>query len=84
MRKSVPPVLLTVLAFFVGHACQPLGAQSAKTVCPRPEAGSYYRSDHFSLSRVGIPAFSVDSGTLYEGHDHAWGIAQEKDYNEHH
>ncbi len=51
---------------------------------PRPEAGSYYRSDHFSLSRVGIPAFSVDAGTLYEGHDHAWGVAQEKDYNEHH
>ena len=51
---------------------------------PRPEAGSYYRSDHFSLSRVGIPAFSVDAGTLYEGHDHAWGIAQEKEFNEHH
>jgi Zn-dependent M28 family amino/carboxypeptidase len=50
---------------------------------PRPEAGSYYRSDHFSLSRVGIPAFSVDTGTLYEGHDRAWGVAQEKDYNEH-
>ena len=51
---------------------------------PRPEAGSYYRSDHFSLSRVGIPAFSIDAGTLYEGHDHAWGVAQEKDFNEHH
>jgi Zn-dependent M28 family amino/carboxypeptidase len=51
---------------------------------PRPEAGSYYRSDHFSLSRVGIPAFSVDAGTLYEGHDHAWGAAQEKDYNDNH
>ncbi len=50
---------------------------------PRPEAGSYYRSDHFSLSRVGIPAFSVDTGTLYEGHDRAWGEAEEKDYNEH-
>ena len=50
---------------------------------PRPEAGSYYRSDHFSLSRVGIPAFSIDLGTLYEGHDRAWGVAQEKDYNEH-
>lgn len=49
---------------------------------PRPEAGSYYRSDHFSLSRVGIPAFSVDTGSLYEGHDRAWGEAQEKDYNE--
>jgi Zn-dependent M28 family amino/carboxypeptidase len=51
---------------------------------PRPSAGSYYRSDHFSLSRIGIPAFSVDAGTLYEGHDRAWGVAQEKDYNDHH
>ena len=50
---------------------------------PRPSAGSYYRSDHFSLSRVGIPAFSVDAGTLYEGHDHAWGQAKEKAFNEH-
>lgn len=51
---------------------------------PRPEAGSYYRSDHFSLSRVGIPAFSVDAGTLYEGHDRAWGVAQEKNFNDNH
>ncbi len=50
---------------------------------PRPEAGGYYRSDHFSLSRVGIPAFSVDPGSLYEGHDRSWGEAKEKDYNEH-
>ena len=50
---------------------------------PRPEAGSYYRSDHFSLSRVGIPAFSVDTGSLYEGHDRAWGEGQEKEYNDH-
>ncbi len=40
---------------------------------PRPEAGSYYRSDHFSLSRVGIPSFSIETGDLYEGHDAAWG-----------
>ncbi|WP_263380869.1 M28 family peptidase [Granulicella paludicola] len=49
---------------------------------PRPSAGSYYRSDHFSLSRVGIPSFSVDSGSLYEGHDRAWGVAQEKAFND--
>ena len=49
---------------------------------PRPEAGSYYRSDHFSLSRVGIPAFSIDAGTLYEGHDAAWGAAREKAFND--
>jgi Zn-dependent M28 family amino/carboxypeptidase len=50
---------------------------------PRPEAGSYYRSDHFSLSRVGIPAFSVDTGDLYEGHDAAWGHKQLANFNDH-
>ena len=33
---------------------------------PMPGAGHYYRSDHFSLARVGIPAFSVDQGELFE------------------
>jgi Zn-dependent M28 family amino/carboxypeptidase len=50
---------------------------------PRPEAGSYYRSDHFSLSRVGIPAFSIDTGMLYEGHDEAWGKAKFEAFEEH-
>jgi Zn-dependent M28 family amino/carboxypeptidase len=50
---------------------------------PRPEAGSYYRSDHFSLSRVGIPAFSIDTGELYEGHDAAWGHKKLEDFVEH-
>lgn len=51
---------------------------------PNPGAGSYYRSDHFSLSRAGIPAFSIDQGDLFEGHDEAWGRAQDEDYVEHH
>jgi Zn-dependent M28 family amino/carboxypeptidase len=46
----------------------------------RPEAGHYYRSDHFSLGRVGIPAFSINEGMKYQGHDSAWGEAQAKDY----
>src|ERR1700743_1280186 len=50
---------------------------------PLAEAGSYYRSDHFSLSRVGIPAFSIDAGTLYEGHDHAWGKAKFQEFEDH-
>lgn len=45
-----------------------------------PEAGHYYRSDHFSMARVGVPAFSVDEGALFKGHDLAWGEQQEKDY----
>jgi Zn-dependent M28 family amino/carboxypeptidase len=51
---------------------------------PTPMAGHYYRSDHFSLARVGIPAFSVDPGELFEGHDLAWGHAQSEDYVAHH
>ncbi|QIK79874.1 M28 family peptidase [Sphingomonas piscis] len=27
-----------------------------------PEAGSFYRSDHFSMAKVGVPAISFDSG----------------------
>jgi Zn-dependent M28 family amino/carboxypeptidase len=50
---------------------------------PRPAAGSYYRSDHFSLSRVGIPAFSIETGTKYEGHDAAWGKAKFQDFEDH-
>jgi len=45
-----------------------------------PEAGHYYRSDHFSLSRVGIPSFSISEGLKMKGHDLAWGEAQSKDY----
>src|SRR5208337_3437964 len=45
-----------------------------------PEAGHYYRSDHFSLSRVGIPSFSIGQGRKFDGHDLAWGEAQAKDY----
>jgi TonB family protein len=48
-----------------------------------PEAGHYYRSDHFSLGRVGIPAFSISEGLKFKGHDMAWGEAQAKDYVEH-
>jgi Zn-dependent M28 family amino/carboxypeptidase len=51
---------------------------------PTPSAGHYYRSDHFSLARVGVPAFSIDQGELFESHDEAWGHAQFADYVAHH
>jgi Zn-dependent M28 family amino/carboxypeptidase len=49
-----------------------------------PEAGHYYRSDHFSMARVGVPAFSVNEGPLFKGHDLAWGEEKERDYVAHH
>ena len=47
----------------------------------RPERGSYYRSDHFSMSRVGIPAFSVKEGDKFKGHPVEWGHQKAEEYN---
>lgn len=49
-----------------------------------PSAGHYYRSDHFSLARVGIPSFSIGEGVLFEGHPRSWGIAQDAEYTAKH
>ena len=45
-----------------------------------PGAGHYYRSDHFSLARVGVPSFSINTGVKFAGHPAAWGKAQADDY----
>lgn len=52
------------------------------TIVPdsNPGAGHYYRSDHFSLARVGVPAFSFGPGDLYQGHDRQWGLDKAKDF----
>jgi Zn-dependent M28 family amino/carboxypeptidase len=46
-----------------------------------PSAGYYYRSDHFSLARVGVPAFSVNEGMKFKGHEAEWGLQKEREYN---
>jgi Zn-dependent M28 family amino/carboxypeptidase len=50
----------------------------------RPEAGHFYRSDHFSLARVGVPSFSINEGTKFKGHPDSWGVDQEREYVEKH
>ena len=47
-----------------------------------PEQGSYYRSDHFSFARVGIPAFSIKQGHDIIGKPEEWGIARAKEYRD--
>jgi Zn-dependent M28 family amino/carboxypeptidase len=47
---------------------------------PRPEQGSYYRSDHFSFARLGVPAFSLNLGLEYEGPAAAEGLARAREY----
>ena len=50
----------------------------------RPEAGHYYRSDHFSLARVGIPSFSVNAGMKYKDRSLEWGMQQAEEYTAKH
>lgn len=48
---------------------------------PRPEQGSFYRSDHFMLARIGIPAFKVGLGTRIFGKADNFAEAEFRDYN---
>ncbi len=48
---------------------------------PEPEKGFYYRSDHFSFARVGIPAFYGDPGIDYIDRPPGYGIEKRNEYN---
>ena len=47
-----------------------------------PQAGYYYRSDHFSLAKRGVPMFYVDSGQDLVAGGRAAGAAWEAAYRE--
>ena len=47
---------------------------------PEPEKGYYYRSDHFSLAKVGVPAVYVDQGIDHVEHGEAWTQQRQADY----
>lgn len=49
-----------------------------------PEQGSYYRSDHFSLAKVGVPSFSVKQGYDVVGKPPEWGHALSQEYRDKH
>ena len=51
---------------------------------PMPEQGSYYRSDHFSLARVGVPSFSVEGGMEFAGKPEGFGKELFEEYNSKH
>ena len=47
---------------------------------PEPEKGFYYRSDHFSFARAGIPAFYADPGVEYLDKPEGYGIEKRAEY----
>lgn len=48
-----------------------------------PERGAFYRSDHFSFAKVGIPSVSIGAGNDFVGRPKEWGAQQDDDYTEH-
>ena len=48
---------------------------------PRPEQGSFYRSDHFPFARVGVPSISMKEGNDFVGRPAGWGEQQFKAFN---
>ena len=47
---------------------------------PRPEAGFYYRSDHFEFARAGVPALFTQGGIQHKEHGAAMGLAAYDEY----
>ena len=49
-----------------------------------PEQGHYFRSDHFSFARVGVPAFSISLGSQFSGKPADYGEKVFEEYNDKH
>ena len=49
-----------------------------------PEAGHYFRSDHFSFAHAGIPAFSIGHATEFAGKPAGFGKQAYEEYNSKH
>ncbi len=76
----------------LGEDKSSLGAVLQRTIAPRqmritpddhPERGYFYRSDHFSFAKAGIPAVSVSAGTDVVGKPPGWGTQKEEDFTAH-
>ncbi|RFF28111.1 MULTISPECIES: M28 family peptidase [unclassified Wenzhouxiangella] len=47
---------------------------------PSPEAGYYYRSDHFNLAKIGIPALYAKGGVDHREEGREYGLEWQADY----
>jgi Zn-dependent M28 family amino/carboxypeptidase len=43
-----------------------------------PDKGAFYRSDHLSLARIGVPAAYIEAGTDVRGRPPGWGRKQQE------
>lgn len=47
---------------------------------PNPHTGMYYRADHFSFARVGVPALFARGNCDHREHGKEWALKKEKDW----
>jgi Zn-dependent M28 family amino/carboxypeptidase len=47
---------------------------------PTPEKGSFYRSDHFSFAKQGVPALYTSTGIDHVEHGEEWTLAKKEKY----
>ena len=73
----------------LGHDKSSLGPALARLIAAdrmrispdeHPERGYFYRSDHFSFAKAGIPSISVGAGIDFVGRPAGWGSAQNEEY----
>jgi Zn-dependent M28 family amino/carboxypeptidase len=69
----------------LGRAIGQAAAAEGLRVTENEEAlirGAYFRSDHFSLARAGVPGTSLESGSDFVGRPAGWGKEQKDLYTE--
>jgi Zn-dependent M28 family amino/carboxypeptidase len=67
----------------LGRTIQQAAAAEGLRVTPNPEElirGEFFRSDHFSFARVGVPGTSLGSGSDFVGRPAGWGKEQKDLY----
>ena len=77
-------VLLGAERSSIGTIASDLAARHGRVVGPdpEPERGYFFRSDHFSLAKVGIPAVSAGESVDFIGRDPGFAKRVHDDYNE--
>jgi Zn-dependent M28 family amino/carboxypeptidase len=67
----------------LGRIAESLAEKHGRVIGPDPEPGRgyFFRSDHFPLVKIGIPAVSVGESTMYVGKDPSYAKKLRDDYN---
>jgi Zn-dependent M28 family amino/carboxypeptidase len=67
----------------LGKVVQQAAAAEGLKISTNEEAliqGFFFRSDHFSLAKAGVPGTSLESGSDYVGKPAGWGKEQKEEY----